>query len=90
MGEMGEGGMDVPANSIPMKGARGKHDVITMGGMFTVLKVRDHLRGYADPGWYENPAGTLATVAPAEDLRRDGIEVGAPTRPDVGPGARQG
>ena len=31
-----------------------------MGGMFTKLKVRDHLRGYSDPGWYEQPYGTRA------------------------------
>ena len=31
-----------------------------MGGMFTVLKVRDGLTGYADPGWYRHPAGTVA------------------------------
>jgi hypothetical protein len=33
-----------------------------MGGMFTVLKVREGLaRGdYKDPGWYKHPAGTVA------------------------------
>ena len=34
-----------------------------MGGMFTVLKVRDGIRSYEDPGWYENPPGTLAVAA---------------------------
>ncbi len=53
MAEMGEMGMPVPHNSIPMVGQRGKHDYITMGGMFTVLKVRDRLDSYEDPGWYE-------------------------------------
>jgi hypothetical protein len=34
----------------------------SMGGMFTVIKVREGLaRGdYRDPGWYEHPAGTVA------------------------------
>jgi hypothetical protein len=31
-----------------------------MGGMFTILKVRDGITSYEDPGWYKHPAGTLA------------------------------
>ncbi len=75
MGDMGEMGMKVPDNSIPMVGAHGPHDYITMGGMFSIVKVRDEVDGYADPGWYENPPGTQATHATAADLARDGIEV---------------
>ena len=62
MGDMGDMGMPVPPNSIPMLGGKGKHDTITMGGMFTILKVREGLKGYADPGWYDAPAGTLASA----------------------------
>jgi hypothetical protein len=29
-----------------------------MGGMFTVLKVRDGISSYDDPGWYTQPPGT--------------------------------
>lgn len=86
MAEMGEMGMPVPPNSIPMKGAHGKHGYITMGGMFTVLKVRERLTGYADPGWYDNPPGTLAHEVSEEELRRDGIDVNAPA--PVEPGSR--
>jgi manganese oxidase len=78
MGHTGMGDemkMAMPENSIAMVGGRGKHDHITMGGMFTILKVRDALKGDGDPGWYEMPAGTLATNATAEELKRDGIEV---------------
>jgi len=75
MADMGEMGMPVPENSIPMVGAEGKHDYITMGGMFTMLKVRDGHSSYEDPGWYENPEGTLASPAKADELKRDGIEV---------------
>jgi manganese oxidase len=78
MADMGDMGMPVPPNSIPMLGGKGKHDIITMGGMFTILKVRDGLVGYRDPGWYDNPEGTLATAAEANDLRRDGIDVHRP------------
>jgi len=80
MGDMANMGMAVPPNSISMLGGRGKHDVITMGGMFTILKVREALKGYADPGWYEAPQGTLAEAAPAGDLTRDGIDVNAAPR----------
>jgi hypothetical protein len=32
-----------------------------MGGMFTVMKVRDSLGSYdEDPGWYRHPPGTVA------------------------------
>lgn len=78
MADMGEMGMRVPPNSLPMVGAHGKHDYITMGGMFTVLKVRDELSGYADPGWYENPPGTLAEPADPAELQRDAIDVRSP------------
>jgi FtsP/CotA-like multicopper oxidase with cupredoxin domain len=77
MGEMSVG-MGVPANSLPMIGGPGQHDYITMGGMFTILKVRDTLPADgSDPGWYKSPPGTLAGPAPEADLKRDGIDVGA-------------
>jgi FtsP/CotA-like multicopper oxidase with cupredoxin domain len=78
MGGMGEhaGHMGVPENSIPMRGAPGPFSYIDMGGMFTVLKVRPEVDGFQDPGWYEHPQGTVASVAPEETLRRDGIDVG--------------
>jgi FtsP/CotA-like multicopper oxidase with cupredoxin domain len=75
MGDMDEMGMAMPANSIPMVGGKGRYGGITMGGMFTVLKVRDRLEGYGDPGWYENPASTQALSAEAAELVRDGIDV---------------
>jgi manganese oxidase len=78
MGDMEEMDMAMPANSIPMVGGQGRYGGITMGGMFTILKVRDGLTHYADPGWYDNPVNTLAAEARREDLERDGIDVGAP------------
>lgn len=75
MGDMAEMGMAIPKNSIPMVGGRGPFDYITMGGMFTILKVREHLDSYNDPGWFDNPPGTVADVASAQDLRADGIVV---------------
>ena len=79
MGRMAEV-MPMPPNSIPMKGAVGPFgDYISMGGMFTIIKVRDRLASYdADPGWYQHPPGTVALKASAEELARDGIDVHAP------------
>jgi len=76
MWDMGEMGMAVPENSIPMVGARGPKDYITMGGMFTILKVREQLPADgSDPGWYDDPPGTLSLPATPEELTRDGIQV---------------
>jgi FtsP/CotA-like multicopper oxidase with cupredoxin domain len=76
MGDMAEMGMPVPKNSIPMVGARGPFDYITMGGMFTIVKVRDEDVGdeNRDPGWYKHPPGTVADLARKEDMARDGIK----------------
>ena len=75
MGKMAEV-MPMPRNTISMKGATGPFgDYISMGGMFTIMKVRDHLRSYnEDSGWYEHPTGTVAMKADDVDLRRDGID----------------
>ncbi len=76
MGNMATMGMAVPKNSIPMVGGPGPFDYITMGGMFTILKVREQLASYdKDPGWYHNPPGTVADRATDAELRADGIKV---------------
>ncbi len=67
--------MDIPKNSIPMVGAKGPHGYIGMGGMFTMLKVRNNVSGFADPGWYVPPEGTMVRTATADELRRDGIKI---------------
>jgi hypothetical protein len=72
MGEMHK--MELPANSISMVGGDGPFGVIDMGGMFTIVKVREQLSGDTDPGWYEHPAGTVASEATADELARDGIK----------------
>jgi hypothetical protein len=75
-GDMGTMSMPVPANSIPMRGGPGPFGDITMGGMFTILKVREKLASYdADPGFYEEDRKRIATKATTEELKRDGIEV---------------
>jgi hypothetical protein len=61
-GSMGGMEMPLPENTLPMMTGSGPFGDIEMGGMFTVIKVRDGLaRGdYRDPGWYKHPAGTVA------------------------------
>ena len=82
MGQMAEV-MPYPPNTISMKGSTGPFgDYISMGGLFTILKVRDDLKSYdEDPGWYRHPPGTVAMKASEADLARDGID------PSVTPGS---
>lgn len=49
-----------PKNVSPI-GNPGPFGVIELGGMFTILKVREHLANYSDPDWYQHPIGTVAT-----------------------------
>ena len=54
--------MPLPANTLPMMTGTGPFGGIEMGGMFTVVKVRQGLAvgDYRDPGWYKHPPGTVA------------------------------
>ena len=65
MHEMSEMNMGGPKNTLPMMTGTGQFGPISMGGMFTVLKIREGITSYNDPGWYENPPGTVATLARA-------------------------
>jgi FtsP/CotA-like multicopper oxidase with cupredoxin domain len=62
MAEMGEMEMPMPDNTIPMMTGFGPFGPLEMGGMFTVVKVREGIAAndYSDPGWYEHPQGTVA------------------------------
>jgi manganese oxidase len=79
MADMVEMGMKTPRNSVPMVGAPGPYDYITMGGLFTNIKVREDLgdlkpeegEDFLYGGWYENPPGTQAMLATPDELKRD-------------------
>jgi hypothetical protein len=62
MAEMGAMEMPMPGNTLPMMTGFGQFGPIEMGGMFTLMKIRDGLapNDYTDPGPYKNPAGTVA------------------------------
>jgi len=51
-----------PPNTLAMMAGKGPYGNLEMGGMFTVIKVRDDLASgdYSDPGWYRSPEGTVA------------------------------
>jgi manganese oxidase len=66
--------MPVPENSIPMLGYKGQFGQTVMGGMATVLKVRNRVKGYADPGHYRFPKGSVARKATKKEMGRDGID----------------
>jgi len=61
---MAMGSMEMPApdNTLPMMTGNGQFGPIEMGGMFTVVKVREGLArdDYRDPGTYQFPKGTVA------------------------------
>jgi hypothetical protein len=62
MAEMGEMEMPMPDNTLPMMTGFGQFGPLEMGGMFSVVKVREGLArdDYRDPGHYQNPPGTVA------------------------------
>jgi FtsP/CotA-like multicopper oxidase with cupredoxin domain len=85
--EMGH--MKGPENTLPMMWGDGPFGNLEMGGMFTVLKVRDDLApgDYRDPGWYRHPRGTVARKVSSDPgfgapPRRPGaVDSGAMSKP---------
>jgi manganese oxidase len=74
MGAMTEMNMPAPANSLAMRSTPGPYGPIDMGGMFTILKVRENPDAEDGSGWYRPPPGTLADLASPSDLKADGID----------------
>jgi manganese oxidase len=62
MAEMGAMEMPMPDNTLPMMTGFGQFGPMEMGGMFSVVKVREGLAAgdYADPGPYSHPDGSVA------------------------------
>ena len=62
MAEMGEMEMPMPDNTLPMMTGFGQFGPMEMGGMFSVVKVREGIArdDYTDPGPYKHPEGTVA------------------------------
>jgi len=62
MADMGEMEMPLPDNTLPMMTGFAQFGALEMGGMFSVVKVREGLASgdYKDPGWFKHPQGTVA------------------------------
>jgi hypothetical protein len=88
---MGEMEMALPDNTLPMMTGFGQFGAIEMGGMFSVVKVREGLakNDYKDPGWYQHPQGTVSyeysgpKQALQEPLREPQKASGVPTKAEV-------
>lgn len=77
MGGMQEMAMPQPRNAVSMHGGQGPFGPVEMGGMFTLIKVRDRLDNdaAAAASWHQAPPGTRAVEATAAELAADGISV---------------
>jgi FtsP/CotA-like multicopper oxidase with cupredoxin domain len=69
----------LPENTLAMMTGDGPYGNIEMGGMFTVVKIREDLAAgdYRDPGWYRAPAGSVAYLwegEPPPVVRRSRVE----------------
>ena len=58
------GHMKGPVNTLPMAMGEGPYGKIEMGGMFTLVKVRDQLDADSASSWYQAPEGTTARETP--------------------------
>ncbi|SFC81613.1 Multicopper oxidase with three cupredoxin domains (includes cell division protein FtsP and spore coat protein CotA) [Bosea sp. CRIB-10] len=100
MGEMGSMEMPLPENTLPMMTGFAQFGPVEMGGMFSVVKVREGLakNDYKDPGWFKHPEGTVAfeykgqklAEAPRGTSPDSGLEptewkVKDPRKPNLGP-----
>ncbi len=89
MAGMADMSMPLPANTLPMMTGTGPFGGIEMGGMFSVVKVREGLAAgdYRDPGWYKHPAGTVAhevdVAVAGEPSRQPGTEAPGMKKPGM-------
>ncbi|WOJ89965.1 copper oxidase [Methylocapsa polymorpha] len=96
MADMGKMEMPGPANTLPMMTGSGQFGPAEMGGMFTVIKIRDNLAAndYKDPGPYDHPADTVAYEFKdkVEDAPRRNVQMKKPSAemPILQPGAKAG
>jgi FtsP/CotA-like multicopper oxidase with cupredoxin domain len=90
MAAMADMQMPMPDNTLPMMTGFGPFGPLEMGGMFTVIKIREGLarNDYKDPGPYLHPAGTIAyevenPAAPAPRQTTPRTEAKPSSRMDV-------
>jgi FtsP/CotA-like multicopper oxidase with cupredoxin domain len=83
MAEMDKMKMPLPPNTLPMMTGEGAFGPAEMGGMFSLMKIRERLAAndYRDPGPYNYPPGTVAhdvDTTPAEGAPPKGSAPSAP------------
>lgn len=83
MHEMTQMHMEGPENTLPMMAGEGPFGAVGMGGMFTILKVRDRLDENAAAGWYDNPKGTVAYRVDGPEGPQGVMEYVCPMHPEV-------
>ncbi|WP_100962066.1 copper oxidase [Bosea sp. FBZP-16] len=85
MGEMGSMEMELPKNTLPMMTGYSQFGPVEMGGMFSVVKVREGLAktDYADPGHYKHPEGTVAYEYKGQKLAEAPRVEGPKTNPEL-------
>ena len=73
--------MPLPENTLPMMTGKAQFGAVEMGGMFTVVKVREGLarNDYKDPGYYKHPKGTVASEVTNDLAPVERSETTAPT-----------
>src|SRR5262249_23870499 len=88
MAEMGGIEMPLPDNRLPMMTGFGQFGPIEMGGMFTLMKIREGLAAndYKDPGDYKHPQATAAYEV-ASPSAPTPPRNGPPAQPNAGPKA---
>ena len=69
------GHMKGPENTLPMMTGQGPFGPIGMGGMFTVVKIRERLSAGVDPGWYDRTdvprARRISAASPSDQAPMD-------------------
>ena len=78
----------MPDNTLPMMTGFGQFGPIEMGGMFTLMKIREGLAAndYKDPGDYQYPRGTVAYEV-ASSSAPSSPRSGPAPQPNAGPKA---
>ncbi len=81
------GHMPGPKNTLAMMAGKGPFGNMEMGGMFTIIKVRDDIKpgDFEDPGWYRHPEGTVAYKVSSDPDFGQPIRRGKVSRSDSTP-----
>ena len=82
MADMAEMSMPGPANTATM-GWDGPFESAIVGGMTTVVKIREEITEDSAASWYKHPPEQVAKVATKEELEKDDIKIGS-EKPDAG------